>query len=211
MPSPPRIGHRIGHGIGGPSVCVFCGSRPGRDPAFAVAATDLGTALAREGWRLVFGAGETGLMGAVAAAVREAGGASLGVIPEHLLGHETIGPPAGPVVVTETMHARKKLMFTNSDAVVVLPGGAGTMDEFFEVLTWAQLGLHARPVYLLDTAGYFAPVLALLDHLVEAGFAEPSLLGLATPVPDVPALVAHLRRAFADPEASPPGRAAPIG
>ena len=179
------------------SVCVFCGSRPGVRPAYAAAAAATGTMLARNGWRLVYGAGEVGLMGEVARAAGAAGGATMGVIPIHLIAREQGRRDLGRFVVTEDMHERKKVMFMNSDAVVVLPGGAGSLDEFFEVLTWAQLGLHHKPVLLLDTEGFWAPLARLLDHVVAEGFAEVSLLGLVGRVADVETLEALLREAFA--------------
>ena len=158
-----------------PSLCVFCGARTGRNPAHAKAARALGAAIAGNGWRLVFGAGDVGLMGEVAAAAIGAGAPTLGVIPVHLLRRERAGRDMGQTVVTEDMHERKKVMFMNSDAVAVLPGGAGSLDEFFEVLTWAQIGLHAKPVFLVDIDGYWQPLLALLDHIVDEGFADASL------------------------------------
>jgi hypothetical protein len=115
----------------------------------------------------------------------------------HLVAREVGKRDLDAFVVTETMHERKKVMFMNADAIVVLPGGAGSLDEFFEVLTWRQLGLHAKPVLLLDTAGYWQPLLRLLDHVVAQGFADPSLLGLTTTVPDVPTLETVLRAALA--------------
>lgn len=171
------------------SVCVFCGARDGADPALPRLARETGAMLGRNGWRLVYGAGDRGLMGAVAEGARAAGGAALGVIPVHLIPRERAGAAAnGDQVVTETMHERKKVMFTNSDAAVVLPGGAGTLDEFFEVLTWAQIGLHRKPILLVDAAGFWQPLVGLIDHVIATGFAEPGLRGLVTVVPDVPAL-----------------------
>ncbi len=164
------------------SVCVYCGSRFGADPAFRVAAEALGAGLAREGWRLVYGAGDVGLMGAVASAAIAGGGETFGVIPEHLLALEVGKRDLSSFVVTETMHERKKVMFMNADAIVVLPGGAGSLDEFFEVLTWAQLGLHAKPVILLNANGYWDPLVALIDHVISAGFADASLRDLITVV-----------------------------
>ena len=164
------------------SVCVYCGARDGRDPAFARAAEDLGTRLAQAGWRLVYGAGDVGLMGRVARAAQAAGGQTFGVIPQHLVAREVARQDLGTCVVTETMHERKKVMFMNATAVVVLPGGAGSLDEFFEVLTWAQLGLHDKPILLLNTAGYWEPLIGLIDHVVAGGFAEPSLRALVTVV-----------------------------
>jgi uncharacterized protein (TIGR00730 family) len=176
----------------GRSVCVFCGSSSGADPVYAAAASALGTALARAGMRLVYGAGDVGLMGAVASAAITAGGRTLGVVPMHLVPREVRGQPLADVVVTETMHERKKVMFMNADAIVALPGGPGTLDELFEVLTWRQLGLHSKPVLLLNVDGYWDPLLALLARVVGAGFADPSFLGFLQPHDAVPALMADL-------------------
>lgn len=178
------------------SVCVYCGSRFGADPAYRAAATDLGTALAAEGWRLVYGAGDVGLMGAVANATQAAGGETFGVIPVHLLKHEVGKRDLSAFIVTENMHERKKVMFMNSDAIVVLPGGAGSLDEFFEVLTWRQLGLHEKPVFLLNTEGYWDPLIGLIDHVIDQGFADPTLKSYIALVDDVPALAASLRAAL---------------
>lgn len=178
------------------SICVFCGARPGLNPAHTEAARATGTMIARQGWRLVYGAGDVGLMGEVARSAIAAGAATMGVIPTHLMGTEQGRRDLGTLVITQTMHERKKVMFMNSDAVVVLPGGAGSLDEFFEVLTWAQIGLHAKPIYLLDSDGYWQPLIALLDHVVEQGFAAPSMRGLYVVVPDVPALRERLMAAL---------------
>ena len=175
------------------SVCVFCGSREGADPAFAGAAREFGHALAHEGYRLVYGAGDIGLMGAVARAAMAAGGDTFGVIPEHLVRREVGKRDLGAFVVTETMHERKKVMFMNADAIVTLPGGPGSLDELFEILTWRQLGLHAKPVYLLNTKGYWTPLIDLLGHLVENGFAEISFLEYLDVYGTVPELMAALR------------------
>jgi uncharacterized protein (TIGR00730 family) len=175
-----------------PSICVFCGSRSGDRPAYAEAAQATGRAIAANGCRLVFGAGDVGLMGEVAAAAISAGGATLGVIPVHLLNRERKQRDMTNTIVTEDMHERKKVMFMNSDAVVVLPGGAGSLDEFFEVLTWAQIGLHNKPIYLLDVDGYWQPLILLLGHIIDQGFADRSMLGLFTSLPDVAALDAKL-------------------
>ncbi len=157
------------------SVCVYCGSRPGAEPAYIANAEAFGNRLAQEGWRLVYGAGDVGLMGAVARSAQAAGGETFGVIPQHLVDWEVGKTDLTSYVVTETMHERKKVMFMNCDAVVVLPGGAGSLDEFFEVLTWRQLGLHAKPIILMDTKGYWAPLTALVDHVIDQGFADQSL------------------------------------
>jgi len=172
----------------------------GARPEYAAAATATGEMLAREGFRLVFGAGDVGLMGAAAQAARAAGGRTLGVIPRHLVGRgtgkEAAGADPARHVITETMHERKKVMFMNSDAIVMLPGGAGSLDEFFEVLTWRQLGLHDKPVYLLDVAGYWAPLLALLDHVIAEGFADASLKGFVSRADNVQDLATSLRAAL---------------
>ncbi len=178
------------------SICVFCGARPGANPAHAAAGRAFGAAIAAEGWRLVYGAGDVGLMGEVAAAAQAAGGQTLGVIPQHLLGRERHRDIATTMIVTEDMHERKKVMFMNSDAIVVLPGGAGSLDEFFEVLTWRQIGLHTKPIFLLNTDGYWMPLVHLIEHVIAEGFAEPQLRSYAAVVDDVPALVGRLRAAL---------------
>ena len=178
------------------SVCVYCGSRDGADPAYAAAAEATGTMIAGRGWRLVYGAGDVGLMGRVARAAQARGGQTLGVIPAHLLAREVGKRDLTTLIVTETMHERKKVMLMNAEAVVVLPGGAGSLDEFFEVLTWAQLGLHAKPIFLLNTMGYWDPLIALAERIVAQGFADAGLLALFTVVGDVPALEAGLAAAL---------------
>ena len=178
------------------SICVFCGSRAGGDPAFERDARALGSAFAAENWRLVYGAGDVGLMGTVARAAQAAGAETFGVIPEHLVKWEVGKTDLTRYVVTETMHERKKVMFMNSDAIVVLPGGAGSLDEFFEVLTWRQLGLHAKPVFLLNTKGYWTPLTALLDHVIAQGFADETLKGFISLGTDVQSLIRDLRAAL---------------
>lgn len=140
-------------------------------------ADHLGRILAEEGWRLVYGAGDVGLMGAVARSAQAAGAETFGVIPQHLVDWEVGKTDLTSYVVTETMHERKKVMFMNCDAVVVLPGGAGSLDELFEALTWRQLGLHNKPVLLMNTNGYWDPLIHLLQHVTQAGFADDSLHG----------------------------------
>lgn len=162
------------------SVCVFCGARMGTNPAHKAAAAATGRAIATAGWRLVYGAGDVGLMGEVARAAQNAGGQTLGVIPTHLLAMEVGKRDLTTFVITETMHERKKVMFMNADAIALLPGGAGSLDEFFEVLTWAQIGLHKKPIWLIDVDGYWQPLIGLLDHVIEQGFADESLRRLFT-------------------------------
>lgn len=179
------------------SVCVYCGSRAGALPAYAQAARDLGQALATEGWQLVYGAGDVGLMGEVARAAQAGGADTFGVIPEHLVRREVGKTDLSRYVVTQTMHERKKVMFMNADAVVVLPGGAGSLDELFEVLTWRQLGLHGKPIVILNTSGYWQPLRALVDHIIDQGFADPSLAGFLTWVDTPDAAMETLRDALA--------------
>jgi len=178
------------------SVCVYCGSRDGRDAAYATAAQATGEMLAANGWRLVYGAGDVGLMGRVANAVQQAGGATFGVIPTHLMDWEVGKRDLDRFIVTETMHERKKVMFMNADAVVVLPGGAGSMDEFFEVLTWRQLKLHRKPVILLNVGGFWNPLVALLEHIVDHGFAGDDILGFVQIADDIDALEEMLASAL---------------
>jgi uncharacterized protein (TIGR00730 family) len=144
--------------------------------------------IARHGWRLVYGAGDVGIMGEVARAAQAAGAATMGVIPTHLMQAEQGKRDLGTLVVTETMHERKKVMFANSDIIVVLPGGAGSLDEFFEVLTWRQLGLHSKQIFLLNTAGYWTPLANMIDHIIAQGFANANLRDFFTMLPDVAAL-----------------------
>ena len=178
------------------SVCVYCGSRSGAMPAYAEAASTFGDALAQNGWRLVYGAGDVGLMGAVARAAQQAGGETFGVIPQHLVEWEVGKTDLTRYVVTETMHERKKVMYMNADAIVVLPGGAGSLDELFEVLTWRQLGLHRKPIILLNTEGYWTHLIALIDQVIEQGFADASLKGFLSIVDTPGDAVAVLKSAF---------------
>ena len=178
------------------SVCVYCGSRAGIDPAYAVDAHNIGAAVAENGWRLVYGAGDVGLMGTVARAAQNVGGDTFGVIPQHLVDWEVGKTDLTTYIVTETMHERKKVMFMNCDAVVVLPGGAGSLDELFEALTWRQLGLHSKPIYLINTNGYWGPLISLMNHVVTQGFADTSLLDYITVVPDAAAATLALHEAF---------------
>lgn len=178
------------------SVCVFCGARNGAAPAYVAAAQALGALLADENWRLVYGAGDVGLMGEVARAADAEGAETFGVIPQNLMSREVGRRDLTSLVVTETMHERKKVMFTNSDAIVVLPGGAGTLDEFFEVLTWRQLSLHCKPIFVLNIDGYWTPLLTLIDNIIAQGFAESEVRGYFSVVDDVPELARALRDAL---------------
>lgn len=151
-------------------VCVFCGSAMGTRPDYADSARCLGQALAEHGLGLVFGGGHIGLMGVLADAVLSAGGEAIGVIPQALVDRELAHRGLTELRVVRTMHERKAVMADLADAFVALAGGFGTADEFFEILTWSQLGLHAKPAGLLNTAGYFEPLLAWLDRAVAEGF-----------------------------------------
>jgi len=176
------------------SVCLYCGSRNGDDPRFISEARGLGRLLAQNDMRLVYGAGDVGIMGETARAVQQAGGAITGVIPQHLVDLEVGKSDLDSYIVTETMHERKKLMFDNADAVIALPGGPGTLDELIEVLTWRQLSMHDKPILVMNVAGYWEPLVTLLDHVIAHGFADASLRDLFEVVPDAEAAVAVLNR-----------------
>lgn len=158
------------------SVCVFCGSSHGADPAYAATAKRLGELIAANGYALVFGGGNVGLMGEVARAARDGGVPVRGILPEFL---KHLEPPLATkeeVIVTPDLQSRKNLMLSLADAFVVLPGGLGTLDEYFEVITSAQLHVFAKPIVVLDAKGYFQPLKALLEHVTKQGFARPEIL-----------------------------------
>ena len=154
-------------------ICVFCGSGVGNDPAFAAAATEAGAALAARGIGLVYGGAKVGLMGAVADAALAGGSQVLGVIPDRLRTKEVAHDGLTELFVVDSMHARKAMMGHLSDAFVVLPGGWGTMEEMFEVLTWTQLRYHTKPIGLLNVSGYYAHLLAFADHATAQGLLRP--------------------------------------
>ncbi|MSO72817.1 MAG: TIGR00730 family Rossman fold protein [Rhodospirillaceae bacterium] len=164
------------------SLCVFCGSQKGADPAYAAAATTLGRALAGHGTTLVFGGGRVGLMGAAADAALASGGKVVGVIPDFLKDKELAHPGATEMLVVPNMHVRKKTMFERSDAFCILPGGVGTMDELFEIITWRQLHLHNKPIIIVNVTGYWSQLLTLLDRMIAEGFAHPGHDALVTVV-----------------------------
>jgi uncharacterized protein (TIGR00730 family) len=147
------------------ALCVYCGSSPGTDPAFAEAARAFGKILAENGIRLVYGGGSTGLMGALADAVLKNGGDVTGIIPEFLTNRERPRRLAQELIVTRDMHERKRKMFERADGFVALPGGIGTLEELVEQLTWAQLGRHKKPILLANIKGYWDPLLTLIDHM----------------------------------------------
>ncbi|GGE40080.1 LOG family protein [Actibacterium pelagium] len=177
------------------SICVFCGSRDGGKPAYAEAAEQFGSAIAHKGWRLVYGAGDVGLMGRIARAAQGSSAQTFGVIPIHLFEREVGKRDLSTFVITENMHERKKVMYMNSDAIVVMPGGAGTLDEFFEILTWRQLALHNKPIVLLNIEGFWDPLLSLINHVIAEGFAEQDIRDFIQVADDVPALVDLLSKA----------------
>ncbi|HYM49515.1 MAG TPA: TIGR00730 family Rossman fold protein [Candidatus Limnocylindrales bacterium] len=159
-------------------LCVFCGSSAGRDPAYLESAREVGATLAERGIGVVYGGSRVGLMGALADAVLERGGEIIGVIPQALLAREMAHRGIVDLRIVDSMHARKALMAELADGFVALPGGLGTLEEFTEIVTWAQLGIHAKPCGLLNLGGFYDPFLGFLDHLVEAGFVPPSTRGL---------------------------------
>jgi uncharacterized protein (TIGR00730 family) len=157
------------------TVCVYCGSGPGTNPRFVEAANALGKILAENDIRLVYGGGSVGLMGAVAKSVLDHGGSVTGIIPDFLRARENALTRVQEMIVTPDMHERKRLMFERSDAFVALPGGVGTLEELVEMLTWQQLGRHAKPILLANIDGFWEPLMALLTHMRTAQFIRPNL------------------------------------
>jgi len=152
------------------TVTVFCGSKPGNDPDYMKAAHDLGAGLAGNSITLIYGGGNKGMMGAVANACLDAGGKVVGIIPKLLLEWEAQHNGLSELIVTESMHARKLLLFDKCDAAIILPGGMGTMDELFEMLTWNNLGIHDKKVYILNINGYYNALMQLLENMDQQGF-----------------------------------------
>lgn len=181
------------------SVCVFCGSSAGTDPAFERQARDAGALLAQHGIALVYGGGHVGLMGAVADAALAGGGRVIGVIPRPLMRPEVAHLGLTELHVVESMHERKQLMADRADAFLVLPGGYGTLDEMFEMITWQQLGLQRKPVAAVNTAGYYDGLLRWIHHSVQSGFVHPaqSRLLMVESTPD--AALQRLEEALARP------------
>ena len=155
------------------NVCVFCGSAPGQNILYAEAARNLGQELVRRGCGLVYGGGRIGLMGEVSQSVIAAGGHVVGVIPQSLASKEIAYEGATELHIVDTMHQRKALMADRADAFLALPGGYGTFEELFEILTWAQLGIHRKPIGLLNVNGFYSPLLACLDHVMWEGLLKP--------------------------------------
>jgi uncharacterized protein (TIGR00730 family) len=182
------------------SVCVYCGSSPGRDRAYIEAGHTLGRSLARSGLRLVYGGGTKGIMGAVADGTLKAGGKVTGIIPRFLMNKEATEAALGKLndlVITENMHERKHRMFEESDAFVALPGGIGTVEEIVEIMTWAQLGHHRKPIVFANIKGFWEPMLSLIEHMTAEGFIHTAHNVKPLVVDDAEAIVATVLAAGA--------------
>ena len=173
-------------------LCVYCGSSDGADPRYRNAARELGAELATRAIELIYGGGRNGLMGAVADAVLAGGGRATGIIPAHLEHRELAHRGLSELIVVTDMHQRKRIMAERADAFAVLPGGVGTLDETVEILSWRQLGLHQKPVFIVDIAGYWTPLAELFEHIVGSRFAAPLVPNLVSFVPDVTTLFVTL-------------------
>ncbi|MBL8807648.1 MAG: TIGR00730 family Rossman fold protein [Rhodospirillales bacterium] len=184
------------------SVCVYCGSSNDGAPEHREAARNLGGRLAAAGVSVVYGGGRVGLMGALADGAIEAGGRVVGIIPEHLMRAEVGHGRVSELHVVASMHVRKQMMFDRADAFVVLPGGPGTLDEMFEILTWRQLGLHDRPLVIVNLGGYWDDLIGLIDAIIEKRYARPSFRDFLTVVDDIEKVLPTLRGA-------PPSRIPP--
>ena len=176
------------------SMCVFCGSTPGTDSRYREAAEQLGQVLADEGITLVYGGGHVGLMGILAEASLKSGGRVIGIIPDHLMRVEAPFLEISELIVVDSMHARKRRMFDLADAFCVLPGGLGTMDETFEIITWKQLRLHDKPIVLANIAGHWTPWVQLIESIVVNGFAQPGVSRLYSMVDSIDQILPTVRR-----------------
>lgn len=177
------------------SVTVFCGSNAGNTPVYTQAAQALGTGLATRNMRLVFGGGHVGLMGLTAGATLEAGGQVVGVIPDFLRQREVEFKGLTELIVTDSMHTRKRRLFALGDVFVVMPGGLGTYDETFEILTWKQLGQHNKPIILVNILGWADAFVTMVEETIQRGFAKPEVRALFEVVADIPSLFARLEAA----------------
>lgn len=175
-------------------ICVFCGASPGSDPAHLALARSVGRGLAERGIGIVYGGGQVGLMGALADAALAAGGEVIGVIPQGMVDRELAHPGLTRLHVVRTLHERKAVMADHADAFIALPGGLGTLEELAEVLSWAQLDIHAKPVGVLDGGGYWRSLLAWLDDAVAEGFLADTHRGLLLDAPDLAGLLAAFER-----------------
>ncbi len=164
------------------ALCLFCGSRPGADPAHAALAEALGELLAARAVTLIYGGGAIGIMGLAARACMAAGGRVVGIIPRFLMTEEIAQRGLAELVVVETLHDRKAQMHARADAILALPGSIGTLDELMEALTWRELGLHDKPIWLIGANDYWRPLVALLRHIADEGFAPPNLFELVEPL-----------------------------
>jgi len=173
-------------------ICVYCGASDGVNGEYLASASALGAEIARRGYGLVYGGGSVGLMGAVARGVAENGGNVHGVIPTPLLPKEVSGPPIGTLEIVDSMHTRKARMAELADAFIALPGGFGTLEELFETITWTQLGIHRKPIGLLNVAGFYDPLLAMIEHSIAQGFVRPKYRGLLVAESDPAALLDRL-------------------
>jgi len=173
-------------------ICVYCGASDGVNGEYLAGASALGAEMARRDFGLVYGGGSVGLMGAVARGVAENGGAVYGVIPTALMPKEVSGPPIGTLEVVDSMHIRKARMAELADAFIALPGGFGTLEELFETITWTQLGIHRKPIGLLNIAGFYDPLLAMIEHSIAQGFVREKYRGLLVAESDPTALLDRL-------------------
>ncbi|HRJ43634.1 MAG: TIGR00730 family Rossman fold protein [Caldilineaceae bacterium] len=173
-------------------ICVYCGASDGVNGAYLAGASVLGAEIARRGYGLVYGGGSVGVMGAVARSVAANGGTVHGVIPTPLLPKEVSGPPIGTLEVVDSMHTRKARMAELADAFIALPGGFGTLEELFETITWTQLGIHRKPIGLLNSAGFYDPLLALIEHSIAQGFVRPKYRSLLVAESDPAVLLDRL-------------------
>lgn len=177
------------------SICVYCGSSTGNHPRYREAAIALGKTIAENGLRLIYGGGGVGLMGVLSEAVMQHGGKVTGIMPGFLREKEGYRGEIDELFIVESMHERKQMMFERADAFAILPGGFGTLDETFEIVTWRQLELHDKPIVLINIDGYWDPLLAMIDRQIEEGFLRPEFQGLISvvdgPEQVIPALVAE--------------------
>ncbi|TGK89425.1 TIGR00730 family Rossman fold protein [Leptospira bourretii] len=175
------------------NIAVYCGSAPGFDPKFMTAAYELGESLATQNIGLVYGGASVGLMGAVANGCLSKNGSVTGVLPTFLKKKEIEHGGLGKLILVDTMHERKRVMFDLSDAFIVLPGGFGTMEEFFEIITWSQLGLHRKPVVLLNWNGFYNPLIQMFQTMVESGFLKKENMNLVLILDKTKDLLSHLQ------------------
>lgn len=176
------------------SVCVYCGSSGKVDEAYKQIARDVGTALGSHKLRVVYGGGRVGLMGLVADSALAAGSEVVGIIPHHIQSREIQHTDLTELLVVDSMHTRKRMMVERADAFVILPGGLGTLDECFEILTWRQLGLHNKPIVIFNAKDFWTPLLGLLDNVIDQGFAPPGNRGLYSVVKDIDGMFTALGR-----------------